>query len=304
MKQFKSVDIPSSMVDNLDKMGYIEMTPIQEATIEHILKGSDVVAKAKTGSGKSAAFGIPLLLNIDVKKFKPQVLVLTPTRELADQVANELRNLAKFTQNIKILTLCGGVPVRAQISSLSSGAHILVGTPGRIRDHQGKESIDLSEVKSVVLDEADKMLDMGFLDEVSKIISNISKDRQTLLFSATYPSEINKMVNQLMNKPVKVEIDTLHDSIEEHFYNYGELDKNRALLKIFGTFKPKSSIIFCRTKNSVDEVDEFLYNNGFSSTSFHSDYDQIDRDAILISFANMSRPILVATDLAARGHRY
>ena len=220
MKKFNTITtLPSELIKNLEQLEYINMTPIQEATIPLLLDGQDIIAQAKTGSGKSASFGIPIIEKIDTKNINPQAIILSPTRELADQVAKELRSLARYKSNLKILTLCGGTPMRPQIASLERGGHILVGTAGRVQDHLSRETIYLKDINTLVLDEADRMVDMGFYDEIKKIVSNLPRKRQNMLFSATYPDNIKKMAKEILKEPIMVKIDTEHnESIIEEIY--------------------------------------------------------------------------------------
>jgi len=303
MKTFDTLNLTPSMLQNLKDMGFVNLTPIQEESLPHSLKGLDVIARAKTGSGKTLAFGIALLQNINVKKFQPQAIILTPTRELSDQVAIELRKLARFQHNIKILTLSGGVPMRPQINSLEHGAHVIVGTPGRIGDHLGKKTLDLSGVKILVLDEADRMLDMGFIDVINHIIEHIPKERQTLLFSATYENNIKTLCKSITKNPKFVTIETKEseNKITEIFYKIENQDKDEGLLKLLRFYKPDSCMVFCNTKIKVSDVADFLHETGFSVSDLHGDLDQIDRTETLLQFANKSCTILVATDVAARG---
>ncbi|PTB86012.1 ATP-dependent RNA helicase DbpA, partial [cyanobacterium G8-9] len=187
--------------ETLNTLGFSAMTEIQEKAINPILDGADVLAQSKTGSGKTLAFGLPCIMRTDTSNYKPQTIIITPTRELADQIAVELRRIAAYKPNLKILTLYGGVPLRAQADSLAKGAHILIGTPGRIEDHLAKETLVLDSIKTLVLDEADRMLDMGFYDEIVKISSNMPRSKQTLLFSATFPEKIEKLAKALLKQP-------------------------------------------------------------------------------------------------------
>jgi len=303
MPSFDTLPLPKELLSNLDQIGYKTMTPIQEKSLPHILKGSDLIAQAKTGSGKTAAFGIGVLLGIDVKKKHPQALIITPTRELASQVAEELRRLARFIPNLKILTLAGGTPMRGQIESLKHGAHIIVGTPGRLRDHQSRESIDLSHIRYVVLDEADRMLDMGFLDEINKILSNVNKLHQTLLFSATFDGSIKSLCKEVTNDAIEVKVDTTHEAtnIQEEFFYTTKEDRFDSLLKVLKSYKPDSCIIFANTKQLAKELCEDLISQNFSALDLQGDLDQKDRDETLLQFANKSCSILVATDVASRG---
>lgn len=301
MNKFTALNIPSSMTENLDSLGYKVMTKIQEESLPHTLKGKDLIGKAKTGSGKTAAFGIALLLKQDFKSLTPKSLVLCPTRELADQVAGELRKLARFKENVKILTLYGGSPMKREMSSLKHGAHIIVGTPGRIIDHLGKETLDLKSVETAVLDEADKMLDMGFYDDIAKILSNTPKSRQTLLFSATMKEKTKKLAAEFLKNPVTVQADTEHQEgvIKESFYSCD--DKQEGLVKILKIKRPASSIVFANTKAETETVADFLEEEGFDVLLLNGNLEQYERDEVMIRFANKSVPVLVATDVASRG---
>ena len=303
MPAFKTLALPSEMLDNLELLSYHDMTAIQEKSLPVILEGHDLIAQAKTGSGKTAAFGIGLLLKIDVSKFHPSALIIAPTRELAEQVAKELRKLARFKHNIKILTLYGGTPMRHQITSLEHGAHIIVGTPGRIRDHLSKGTLNLRFIHTVVLDEADRMLDMGFSEEIDKILADTPKTRQTLLFSATFTENIKSLCHAVTNEAKEVKVDTYHDSanIEEIYYEVDKGYKFESLIKVLQHHRPSSAIVFCNMKLDVDDVAADLQDAGFSALGLHGDLEQVDRDETLLQFANKSCAILVATDVAARG---
>lgn len=280
------------------------MTPIQAQSLPPILAGQDVIAQGKTGSGKTAAFGLGLLSKLDTSSFEAQSLVLCPTRELADQVANEIRRLARTTQNVKVSTLCGGTPFRAQAESLQHGAHIIVGTPGRIEDHLRKRTLNLRAVTTLVLDEADRMLDMGFQETIDKIIDQTPTPRQTLLFSATYPDEIEAIATRVMSNPVMAQVDTTHDeaTIRQHFYSVDDDDgRFTALRLILLKFKPDSAVVFCNTKRETQAIADELSNQGFAALALHGDLEQRDRDQTLIRFSNKSASVLVATDVAARG---
>ena len=302
-KLFSNLPLEKAMLDNLEQMGYTEMTAIQEQSLPLTLAGEDVIAKAKTGSGKTAAFGLGLLHKLDVKKWKIQGLIMCPTRELADQVANELRKLARFKHNIKILTLCGGMPLTPQRISLEHGAHIIVGTPGRIQDHIGKDTLDLSHVHTLILDEADRMLDMGFLDDIKQIISHMPANRQTMLFSATYPEEIGFLSKSIMKNPkqVSVEAGEAKPDINAHFYKTTVNEKKRDLLSLLLHHQADSAIIFCNMKVTCDEVSEYLNDMGLYALALHGDLEQRERTEVLALFSNGSASILVATDVAARG---
>jgi ATP-independent RNA helicase DbpA len=303
-RAFSSLKLHPALLTNLASLGYQAMTPIQAQSLPPILEGKDVIAQAKTGSGKTAAFGLGLVQKLDAKLFCVQSLVLCPTRELADQVARELRRLARSIDNIKVLTLCGGVPLGPQRNSLEHGAHIIVGTPGRIEDHLRKGTLLLDQLNTLVLDEADRMLDMGFQQALDAVIARIPRQRQTLLFSATYPDQIRSMAERIMIRPVRVQVDSIHDSatIRQHFYCFGQ-NKQRltALRLLLLKFRPESTLVFCNTKRETEEVAEDLRSHGFSALALHGDLDQRARDRTLVRFANKSTSVLVATDVAARG---
>ncbi len=301
--KFSSLPLSTDMVSNLNKIGYEEMTPVQEQTLPLILEGQDVIAQAKTGSGKTAAFGIGLLSKLQVKKFRVQTLVLCPTRELADQVAKELRMIAKFAHNIKILTLCGGAAFGPQLGSLRHGAHIIVGTPGRILKHLNKETLSLDNLETLVLDEADRMLDMGFIEEIDKVLEYAPKTRQTLLFSATYTDEITAISQRIQNDAVMVKTVSTEvaNSITEKFYEVTQGSKAETLVKIFSTYKPENIIVFTNTKIEAKELAENLAKNKIDALAIHGDLEQYERNDVLVQFANKSCPVLIATDVAARG---
>ncbi len=300
---FSNLALKNSMLKNLDSLGYHEMTPIQAESLPLILAGSDLIAQAKTGSGKTAAFGIGLLSRLVESCFSVQGLVLCPTRELADQVCKELRRLARGTDNIKILTLCGGVPFGPQFGSLEHGAHIVVGTPGRILDHLQRGSLDLKAMRMLVLDEADRMLDMGFAEDLSSIVAAAPTNRQTLLFSATYPKSIASMSARVQQDPVTVKVDAVHDvqQIEQTFFMVKPEERVAAVARILGHYRAESTLIFCNTKKDCQEVADALKERGFSALAIHGDLEQRERDQVLARFANKSASVLVATDVAARG---
>ena len=301
--KFSTLSLSADMITNLDAIGYTNMTPVQEETLPLILDSKDVIAQAKTGSGKTAAFGIGLLSKLKVKKFRVQALVLCPTRELADQVAKELRMIAKFAHNIKILTLCGGAAFGPQLGSLRHGAHIIVGTPGRILKHLGKETLSLENLETLVLDEADRMLDMGFIEEIDKVLEYAPKERQTLLFSATYTNEITFISDRIQRDAVSVKTVSTEvaNKIDERFYETAQRDKANALVKIFSTFKPENIIVFTNTKIAAKELAENLAKNKVDALAIHGDLEQYERNDVLVQFANKSCPVLIATDVAARG---
>jgi len=301
---FHSTGLQPELLGNLQTLGYEAMTPIQARSLPPILEGKDVVAQAKTGSGKTAAFGLGLLQKLDVKTFRIQSLVLCPTRELADQVARELRRLARAIHNVKILNLCGGMPIGPQIGSLEHGAHIIVGTPGRVEDHLRKRTLDLEHVTLLVLDEADRMLDMGFQQSLDTILTRVPTRRQTLLFSATYPDQIRELADRVTKSALLVKVDETHDSnsIRQHFFCI-DLNKQRmaALRLLLMKYRPGSALVFCNTRRETELVADELRSHGLSAIALHGDLEQRARDQALVRFANQSTSILVATDVAARG---
>lgn len=301
MKSFSSLPLKQTLLDNLALMEFTSMTPVQEQTLPLALSGKDVIAQAKTGSGKTVAFGLALLSKLNVTQFSIQALVICPTRELADQVANEIRRLARLMSNVKVLTLCGGVPVGPQIGSLEHGAHIIVGTPGRLTDHLQRQSLDLKRLKILVLDEADRMLDMGFEEEINLILSKSPTFRQTLLFSATYPDSIIEMSKKIQNSPVMISIEEEHNEIEQYFYEIENHQRDQILAKIINLNPCESTLVFCNTKITCQEVESYLNSLGYSAIALHGDLEQREREQVLFQFANKSCAILVATDVAARG---
>jgi ATP-independent RNA helicase DbpA len=301
--KFSTLPLSKEMLHNLNEIGYKEMTPVQAEALPHILDGKDVIAQAKTGSGKTAAFGIGLLTRLDVKKFRVQSLILCPTRELADQVAKELRLLARATHNVKILTLCGGAAFGPQLGSLRHGAHIIVGTPGRILKHLKKETLSLEHLDMLVLDEADRMLDMGFSEEINEVLSFTKKRKQTLLFSATYTDEIIDISKKLQFEAVSVKTVSTEvaNNITERFYEVENKQKLDTLINIFSNFKPTNVIVFTNTKIQAKEMADSLQKRKIDSLAIHGDLEQYERNDVLVQFSNKSCPILIATDVAARG---
>ena len=300
---FAHLELPMSQLENLTALGYEFMTPIQEAALPLGLDNKDLIAQAKTGSGKTAAFGIPLLNKLDVKNFSVQALIMCPTRELSNQVAEELRRLARFQQNIKIVTLCGGVPMRPQTASLEHGAHVVVGTPGRIRDHIEKGQLDLSVIETAVLDEGDRMLEMGFKEEMIHILGFTPDARQTMLFSATFPEDIKYISRRFQRAPMEVSVESQHDmdTIDQQFFICHHQEKLESLVKLLAFNAFEHGMIFCNTKKLVQEVTDYLGERGFSALALHGDMEQREREQVLIQFKHHSANILVATDVAARG---
>jgi ATP-dependent RNA helicase DbpA len=300
---FSALPLSPAMLANLEQLGYLTMTPIQAASLPIALAGHDLIAQAKTGSGKTAAFALPLLAKIDPRLFSVQALVLCPTRELADQVTQEIRRIARAEDNIKILTLCGGSPMRPQIASLEHGCHIAVGTPGRIMDHLERGTLPLAALKTLVLDEADRMLDMGFFDDIVAVVKQCPKDRQTLLFSATYPEGIAKLSQQFLRKPQEVKLTEQHTNskIKQRFYEVHDNERLHAVGQLLDHYQPVSTLAFCNTKQQCRDLLDVLVAQGFNALALHGELEQRERDQVLVQFANRSCSVLVATDVAARG---
>ena len=301
-KDFKSAGLSQAMLDNLKSLGYLEMTPIQEKGLPFILSNRDFIGQANTGSGKTAAFALGILSKLDLTNQRPQALVLVPTRELAEQVANEIRRLARFTSNIKVLTISGGSEERHKMKSLKQGAHIIVGTPGRITKLLETGILIASDIKVLVLDEADRLLEMGTIAEINRIASFTPVERQTMLFSATFPNGIKTLSASIQEDAAQITIDSQHQTstIKQLFFKVEE-DKNDALLRLLGHYNPDSCIIFCNSRETCNKVAGFLRTKKIDSLQLHSDMEQQDRTMILIKFENRSCRILVATDLASRG---
>ncbi|HEX2545669.1 MAG TPA: ATP-dependent RNA helicase DbpA [Ramlibacter sp.] len=300
---FDTLPLAPAVLENLQRLGYDTMTPIQAASLPVALAGRDLIAQAKTGSGKTAAFALALLARLHLSRFAVQALVLCPTRELADQVTSEIRRLARAEENVKVVTLSGGVPLRGQLASLEKGAHVAVGTPGRVLDLLGRNALPLDALNTLVLDEADRMLDMGFFDDIAAVARACPRDRQTLLFSATYPEGIAKLAAQFMREPTTVKVEAQHagSTIEQRWYEVSESQRLPTVARLLDHFRPASSLAFCNTKARCGQLVEQLQTQGFSALALHGDLEQRDRDQVLVQFANRSCSVLVATDVAARG---
>ncbi|ODP31020.1 ATP-dependent RNA helicase DbpA [Pandoraea sp. ISTKB] len=300
---FSNLPLSPAMQENLARLGYVSMTPIQQASLPDILNGHDIIAQAKTGSGKTAAFSLGLLQRVDARDFAVQAAVLCPTRELAEQVAQEVRRIARAEDNIKVLTLCGGAPLRPQAESLAHGAHVIVGTPGRIMDHLDRGTLSLTGIKTLVLDEADRMLDMGFFDDIATVARQTPASRQTLLFSATYPEGIGKLAQRLLKTPREIRLEEKHDAskIRQRFYEVRDEERLHAVGQLLDHFRPVSTIAFCNTRAQCNDLTDVLRAEGFHALTLHGDLEQRERDMVLIQFANRSCSVLVATDVAARG---
>ncbi|MBU0593521.1 MAG: ATP-dependent RNA helicase DbpA [Pseudomonadota bacterium] len=300
---FNELPLPPGIQATLQQLGYLSMTPIQAASLPLALAGHDLIAQAKTGSGKTAAFALTLLTHLNPRRFAVQAMVLCPTRELADQVTQEIRRLARFADNIKIVALCGGTPMRPQINSLEHGAHIVVGTPGRIIDHLGRGSLALDALNTLVLDEADRMLDMGFYDDIAYVAEHCPTQRQTLLFSATFPEGITRLARQFLRNPKEVKLPEQHaeSKIRQRFYEVDHEARLQAVGALLRHYRPVSTLAFCNTKQQCRELLDVLHAQGFHALTLNGDLEQRERDQVLIQFANKSCSVLVATDLAARG---
>jgi ATP-dependent RNA helicase DbpA len=300
---FSALPLSPAMLANLEQLGYRSMTAIQAAALPPALLGKDIIAQAKTGSGKTATFALALLANLNPRRFAVQALVLCPTRELADQVTTEVRRLARAEDNVKVVTLCGGVPLRGQLATLEHGAHIVVGTPGRIMDHLERGSLQLEALNTLVLDEADRMLDMGFFEDIATVARRCPKTRQKLLFSATYPQGIATLSAQFMREPVTVKVEAQHagGQIEQRWYEVTDNDRLDVVGRLLAHFRPASALAFCNTKAQCRDLVAVLQAQGISALALFGELEQRERDQVMVRFANRSCSVLVATDVAARG---
>ena len=300
---FTQLGLAAPVLANLARLGYHLMTPIQAASLPVALAGDDLIAQAKTGSGKTAAFGLPLLQRLDPRNFAVQAMVLCPTRELAEQVSQEIRRLARFEENIKVLSLCGGSPIRPQVDSLAHGAHVVVGTPGRLLDHLSRGSLQLDALATLVLDEADRMLDMGFFDDIARLAGACPPIRQTLLFSATYPEGVVRLARQFMRQPREITLAGQHaaDKIRQRFFEVAPDQRLHAVGLLLRHYRPESALAFCNTRQQCRDLIDVLHAEGFHALALHGELDQRERDQVLVQFANGSCSVLVATDVAARG---
>lgn len=303
MNSFSNLNISPEMIENLKSLKYNYMTQIQEQTIPVIIKGKDLLAQAKTGSGKTAAFGIGLLELLEVENFRIQSIIVCPTRELAEQVTKEIRKLAKFKHNIKVVKLIGGFPMYKQEHSLKHKAHIVVGTPGRVLKLLERGSLSFKHLKNIVLDEADRMLDMGFIDQIDEIIKYTPVESNIFCFSATFTDEIKELSKSILNNPKEIVVETKHDLkiIEQYFYRTEKKGKIELLINTLYRYKPESVIVFCNTKDVCRRVNKALTEIGIESLALHGDLEQKERTETLVMFSNGSSRILVSTDVAARG---
>ncbi|MFJ7953312.1 DEAD/DEAH box helicase [Lysinibacillus sp. NPDC096418] len=303
MTNFSELNISESSLRSLKRMGFEEATPIQEGTIKFAMEGRDVLGQAQTGTGKTAAFGIPLIEKIDPKNPAIQALIIAPTRELAIQVSEELYKLG-YDKRVKLLSVYGGQEIGRQIRALKNRPQIIVGTPGRILDHINRRTLKLEEVQTLVLDEADEMLNMGFIDDINTILESVPTSRQTLLFSATMPPAIRKIAETFMNNPEVVKIKAKEmtvENIEQFFVKATEREKFDALSRLLDVQKPELAIIFGRTKRRVDELSQALSVRGYLAEGIHGDLSQAKRISVLRQFKEGKIDILIATDVAARG---
>jgi len=300
---FRSLPLSDALLANLDSIGYERMTPIQAAALPPALAGEDLIAQAKTGSGKTAVFGLALLSRLDLSLLQAQALILCPTRELSIQVATEIRRLARNQQNVQVSVLYGGQPVSRQKLTLKHGTHIVVGTPGRIKDLMEKEALSLKKIHTLVLDEADRMLEMGFRPEIEFILRSTPGGRQTLLFSATFPENIEDLSARYQRNPTRIAVDERHGAakIRQQVYLCGKINKLDALKTVLMHYLPASTLIFCNLKQSTRDICDFLNREGFSCLALNGDLEQREREEILIKFKHLSSSVLVATDVAARG---
>ena len=300
---FDTLPLAPGVLATLQQLGYARMTPIQAAALPPALAGHDLIAMARTGSGKTAAFALALLARLDARRFDVQALVLCPTRELAEQVTQEIRRLARAEDNVKVLTLTGGTPIRPQADSLAHGAHVVVGTPGRIIDHLDRGGLQLGALATLVLDEADRMLDMGFMEDIASIAGRTPKSRQTLLFSATYPEGIQQLAKKFLREPREVMLAQRPggSQIRQRFYEVKDEERLHAVGLLLNHFRPVSTLAFCNTRQQCRDLVDVLQAQGISALALHGDLEQRERDQVLVRFANRSCSVLVATDVAARG---
>lgn len=300
---FAELALSPSLHAGLDALAYTQLTPVQAQSLPAILQGRDVIAQAPTGSGKTAAFGLGLLHRVDPGVMRTQALVLCPTRELADQVGKQLRKLATGIANLKLSVLCGGIPLAPQLASLAHAPHVVVGTPGRVLELVQKDALQLRGIQTLVLDEADRMLDMGFEEAIRALVKRTPKDRQSLLFSATFPDAIRTLGNAMLRDALEVSVDggAKPASIEERFFETEPARRAPVLASLLLQFKPESAVVFCNMRRDTEEVVGSLAHYGFTALALHGDMEQRDRDEVLVRFSNRSCNVLVASDVAARG---
>ena len=302
--RFEELGLSESVLKAVTDMGFEMASPIQGQAIPVQLEGKDIIGQAQTGTGKTAAFGIPLLEKIDPKNKKLQAIVLCPTRELAIQVSEEMRKLAKYMHGIKVLPIYGGQDIVKQIRSLKSGTQVVIGTPGRVMDHMRRKTVKMDCVHTVILDEADEMLNMGFVEDIETILSEIPQERQTIMFSATMPKEIQDIAAKFQKNPELVRVlkkELTVPKIDQYYYMIKPKDKLEVLSRLLDMYNPKLSVVFCNTKRQVDELVIGLQGRGYFAEGLHGDLKQTQRDRVMNGFRNGKTEILVATDVAARG---
>ena len=302
--RFEDMNISNEICRAVLDMGFEEATPIQSQAIPVILEGKDIIGQSQTGTGKTAAFGIPLLERINPEDRRLQALILCPTRELAIQVSEEFRKLLKYKDNIRVLPIYGGQPIDRQIAALRKGTQVVIGTPGRVMDHMRRRTIKAETVQMMVLDEADEMLDMGFREDIETILAKIPEEHQTLLFSATLSPEILDITKRFQKNPEFIKIvrkELTVPNIEQYYFDVKEKTKLDALCRIIDVYDPKLAMVFCNTKKRVDDLVEMLQGRGYFAEGLHGDLKQAQRDKVMQKFRNGTIEILVATDVAARG---
>ena len=298
---FDEIDLGAPLREAIADLGFTALTPIQAAALPPLLLGRDLICQAPTGSGKTIAFALPLLSRMVLAERRVQALILCPTRELATQVMGEVRSVGKRLPGLRVVSLVGGQPGGAQAAALEEGAHVVVGTPGRTLDHLQRERLDLSAVTVLVLDEADRMLEMGFADEVQAILSHVPRARQTALFSATFPETLAELVGSWLREPVHVTVTSEGKDLDAAAAVVEEEDKDAALAGLLGALQPASVLVFRNLKRTVAETAALLKTAGFDADALHGDLEQRERDAVMARFRNGSLRVLVATDVAARG---
>lgn len=301
---FEDLNLSNELVRAVKDMGFEEATPIQSKAISKILNGIDIIGQSQTGTGKTAAFGLPCIDSIDVNNKKLQAVILSPTRELAIQICEEFRKFLKYKDDIKVLPIYGGQPIERQIIALKKGVQIVVGTPGRIMDHINRRTLKMETVKMVILDEADEMLDMGFREDIETILDKMPENRQTILFSATMAKEIMELTDRYLTNPETITVarkELTVPNIEQIYFEIKEKTKVEATSRLMDMYSPDLAIIFCNTKKRVDELVEHLQGRGYFAEGLHGDLKQIQRDIVMKKFRNRTIEILVATDVAARG---
>lgn len=302
--RFDELQLDERILRAVADMGFEEASPIQAQAIPVQMEGRDIIGQAQTGTGKTAAFGIPLLQKIDPKSKKLQAVALCPTRELAIQVADEVRRLAKYMHGVKVLPIYGGQDIVKQIRSLKDGTQIIIGTPGRVMDHMRRKTVKFDNVHTVVMDEADEMLNMGFLEDMETILSQLPEERQTVMFSATMPQAITEIAVKFQKDPVTVRMvkkELTVPKVTQYYYEVKPKTKVEVMCRLLDMYSPKLSVVFCNTKRGVDELVQSLQGRGYFAEGLHGDLKQIQRDRVMNSFRNGKTDILVATDVAARG---